>query len=1041
MPADACAIVAVAVLRAIIRVYQADYDGLLDGGLDAALKLLPDARGRNPELRDVAKRVTARVSAALAPEAGRLDEGERYAVEMAVAESIDGAKVTTDLLGEVGYDPSALVRRVEEHRPENSHLSELAQTAYRHAVRITCGVILDTLAGAPTFALGVARHNAQQFAEMRRAISCLIENGHSQSKAIENYRRAVRTHLGSIRLLGIPEHQSSAEQELSVAYITLSVRVGPDRTSPSPRRDFAMDMDGSRDRAEEGNAARALRADEAFAADPAARRFLLVGEAGAGKTTLLQWLAVRAAARAHEPPLDGWNSLLPFYIRLRDFKDADKPFPGAPEFPGLLTQHPDFGDTSKWVAEFLGRGLGLVLIDGLDELPEARRGEAIQWLDGLMRDFPDSRLVASSRPHAVDEDPLERFGFAPLALQRMDARSVLQFIEFWHKAMGGKREADMAVIAEAENRVRRAVQDHAAVRDLATNPLMCAMLCALNHERKAPLPKRRRQLYGECCDVLLERRELGKGVSRADYPGADFQDLDLPGLRLLCSSLAYLMQANMDLQVHRERAEKDLGRCQSCPKGHEGSTLRLLVERCAVLRPVGADSLEFSHRALQDYLAAVALADKQEVNHLIEEGGNEFWRECIILSAGQLGQKDRGELISGLLKSRVRSVRLLAAECVETCDDSLTEDMRSSVVRALRRLAPPKGVPEVRAFAAVGEDAVDLLRRREEAPPESRAACVDALARIGGPKALDAVASYALDEHSHVEAALSVAWDGFDRRQYAETVFGQMVEAQRTLRLDEPSSLDGLQALPKLTGLSVMTSGIMDLAPVSALPDLRNLRVVCLSGVPSFQPLSACTSLRTLTLSLDREPAMALGDVLGHCPSVEHLVLMGRWDATGSVLGSGELRRLSIGGAAVEWPTAEDLTGCRVTWIDLILTTIPLHLLPAFPSLECLLIDGCKPDVADLEFLAGLRSLRRLQLAHMQRLSDLSDIAEMTGLQGLILVDCPLATDLSPLAAVPGLKLIELVDMPSDVRIPDALRDRVRRESSPDVGEPEGPLR
>ncbi|CAM5708697.1 hypothetical protein SFUMM280S_01003 [Streptomyces fumanus] len=162
-------------------------------------------------------------------------------------------------------------------------------------------------------------------------------------------------------------------------------------------------------------------------------RALLRGEAGAGKTTLVWWLAAHAANATLNENLAELNGLVPFVIPLREVHARGGKFPAPPDLLSagrVLTDSPPAG----WVRRVLEAGRGLLLVDGLDEVPESRREEARRWLAVLLDRYPRTRCLATVRPNAVEKDWLAPDGFTELTLRPMSDEDIRAFVEAWHAA-------------------------------------------------------------------------------------------------------------------------------------------------------------------------------------------------------------------------------------------------------------------------------------------------------------------------------------------------------------------------------------------------------------------------------------------------------------------------------------------------------------------------------------------------------------------------------------------------------------------------------
>src|SRR5262249_22128299 len=154
-------------------------------------------------------------------------------------------------------------------------------------------------------------------------------------------------------------------------------------------------------------------------------RLLIDGRAGGGKTTILQWIAVRAARRDFTGPAATLNGHVPFFIRLREY--AGQPLPQPEQFLDKVAPllAPEGGE---WPGRQLSGGGAIILVDGIDEVREAQRGDVIQWLRALTDFSPQSGYVVTTRPGAMADGALAEAGFAQAVLEPMSPPLVRTFV-------------------------------------------------------------------------------------------------------------------------------------------------------------------------------------------------------------------------------------------------------------------------------------------------------------------------------------------------------------------------------------------------------------------------------------------------------------------------------------------------------------------------------------------------------------------------------------------------------------------------------------
>ncbi|MBB0245073.1 NACHT domain-containing protein, partial [Streptomyces alkaliphilus] len=243
------------------------------------------------------------------------------------------------------------------------------------------------------------------------------------------------------------------EWPLDAAYVPLEVttpETGPDSADPTAPAG-AGGSGGSVD-----PSGLVLRAEDALAGR---ERVLLRGVAGSGKSTLVQWLAVTAARthlgppRDHPPGLDHLVGRVPFVLPLRRVGVDGRP-PTPDRFAHAVGSPLAAAQPDGWADRVLTAGRALLLVDGVDEVPERDRETVRRWIRDLMAADPGNPWVVTARPSAVREDWLaDRVaarGFAELSLAPMSRTDIELFVTRWHRA------------ADADPGMRRRVTDTAA---------------------------------------------------------------------------------------------------------------------------------------------------------------------------------------------------------------------------------------------------------------------------------------------------------------------------------------------------------------------------------------------------------------------------------------------------------------------------------------------------------------------------------------------------------------------------------------------------
>ncbi|WP_432107782.1 NACHT domain-containing protein [Streptomyces sp. AA1529] len=516
----------------------------------------------------------------------------------------------------------------------------------------------------------------------------------------------------------------------------------------------------------------ARRVDALLTAD---HRVLLRGVAGSGKTTLAQWLAVSAAQQGQpEGALKELSGLVPFVLPLRSLTRAAAPLPLPHDFLPAVGCPLASAQPTAWADRVLATGRGLLLVDGVDEVPEPERERTRQWLRGLVTAYPDNRFVVTARPSAVRDGWLQAEDFTELSLAPMAPRDVARFIARWHAAAQAEPGLGEALLD--------AVRTNQDLARLATNPLMSGLICALHRERRGHLPRGRKALYDAALSMLLERRDRERDVTARGGI-----DLDEESMRELLQKLAYWLIRNGHAEMEHADARDILRRALTLmPRVDEqasaGNLLRFLLERSGLLREPTPGTVDFMHRTFQDYLGAAEAVEERDIDLLVSHAHLDQWEDVLRMAVAHARADERATLLRGLvargdaeLTHRAR-LHLLATACLEHATQ-LDPKVRDEVEQRATALIPPRSVMEAELLVEVGPVVLPLLPGLEGLTDEEAHAVALTAARIGGDAALPLLTRYCENLRPRVAGPLAGNWHRFDTAEYGERVIRPVIES------------------------------------------------------------------------------------------------------------------------------------------------------------------------------------------------------------------------------------------------------------------------
>ncbi|WP_063736725.1 NACHT domain-containing protein [Streptomyces sp. RTd22] len=868
----------------------------------------------------------------------------------------------------VGLGHQALARMLIDKtlaQGNKMFLSQAGTILYQRLLDTACLHILHFFTQRSTFVARTLVEQSGQLTELITKIDILIERLPSQSAQDATFERryadyTIKKH-GTLTIVGIDLSHSEATWPLDAAYLSLEA-VSQDDPLPG--------LDGA--------PLTALPADRALSGH---ERVLLRGVAGSGKTTLVQWLAVSAARQ--EPPrgLEQLIGRVPFVLPLRTIARQDA-LPSPARFLASVHCPLDAAQPTGWADRVLTAGRGLLLIDGIDEIPERDRERTRAWLADLLLAYPGNLWLVTSRPSAVADDWLAAQDFSEFALSPMSRDDMAAFIDRWHDAarVGCRTEDERTALATYQSALHTAVRTKQDLSRLATNPLMCGLVCALHRARRGYLPPGRKALYDAALSMLLTRRDTERHV----YAPGDIQLDEEPQIQLL-QRLAYYLIRNGEAELDRERAEAIVAEAlPSVPAvrelGDAPTILSHLLLRSGLLREPSVGTVEFVHRTFQDYLGAKAAVEAWDVGLLVNNAHDSQWEDVFRMSVAHARPRERVELLTKLLErgsahGEPARLHLLAMACLEHAAD-LDPQVRDEVKRRADAFIPPRSSSAARDLANVGPLVLPLLPGPEGLSDTEAEACVITASVVGTDAAIPYLGQFCAHPSLPVRAQLASSWHRFDTARYFTEVISQLapgglyfvaesVEHLRLLQDTGPRPMlllrgdfteDELRTELDPTHLGYLRLDDNDtLSDLSCLRHLAQLRVLTLTGCPDVGDVSplADLSLQTLDLASRQNLPYFLG--LEQLSTLDHL---------------------RIGYEAPDtWPSVERLPQLtRLTLVPYFRHPVLSSVADRVPGLRHLRIEVQTPGSHPIE-LAPLRALGRLETVTLRGIHAVDDDA------------------------------------------------------------------
>ncbi|WP_224361563.1 phosphorylase family protein [Hyalangium versicolor] len=346
------------------------------------------------------------------------------------------------------------------------------------------------------------------------------------------------------------------------------------------------------------------------------RRFVIIGDPGAGKSVLtrLALLACAEGDAGHRArvllvddrydPNEGQaimslRGLLPVRLTLGTMGSSLAQKERALEEcirQELLKQHASPALVAG-LGALLMKGRIFLILDGLDEVPDRQRGRVVDAVTELAREYPEVRILATSRPTGY-APRIPGLGYTRLA--PLHERQQHTLVSRLHHLVETRRRGDEQDVERARRRTSallRAIQERDEWQEVTSNPLMLT-LCTLTSAYPEGLPKHRVFLYENFMRTLL-----------VEWRPGEAQEADEQLLKVWTSVSSTLIQQEQRGGVMEGYLLGLLG--DALAEGKPATSvepetaLRFAIERGLVTRQ--EETISFWHSTFGEYLAARAL--------------------------------------------------------------------------------------------------------------------------------------------------------------------------------------------------------------------------------------------------------------------------------------------------------------------------------------------------------------------------------------------------------------------------------------------------
>lgn len=469
------------------------------------------------------------------------------------------------------------------------------------------------------------------------------------------------------------------------------------------------------------------------------------GEAGSGKTTFLQWVAVCAAKNEYEK-IENIENTIPIVISLRN---TEWPI-SLQNVVNKITAIYGSNCPDGWILELLRKNRAILLFDGLDEISRTKREETYNFIEDIITQYPRIKILLTSRNSVNDSINCENI---ECEIIPMTMENIKKFISYWHTSVLRK---DAVVqdeeIERLQNNLKQKIVENPSLKVLARNPLLCAMICALNFINNERMPENKMELYEKCCEMLMDARDAQRSIDDSIYKNVP--KFDYTKKRKILEEIAYWMMnggvssdSRSNVEGYLEHLIKDINIL--IDKNREYSAKEILdffVERSGIIREPEKGVIDFIHKTFMEFLAVKTICRNCNWNVLVREACNVNWKETIIMCFREMG-KENAEYVLKQLLNKGRNLKddryfliasLGAANAVFISDNVIKEEIDSKI----KEMIPPHDIQKIYDLKNAGTYILPFLKDSKEYSWSEKSNCLFLLRLLETEEAIPVALSY-----------------------------------------------------------------------------------------------------------------------------------------------------------------------------------------------------------------------------------------------------------------------------------------------------------
>ena len=362
---------------------------------------------------------------------------------------------------------------------------------------------------------------------------------------------------------------------------------------------------------------------------------MVLGGPGVGKSTFLRKVGLEAL-KGKEGNFA--YECTPVFLELKKFTEdlVDIKVLIAKEFEICGYPYP-----AEMTEMALKLGILLILLDGLDEVPDANVDNVVHKVQDFVNQYRQNRFIISSR-RAMNIGASTQFTNVEVA--DFDDSQIKRYIYNWFTSMSNlsTRQHDGEIRTADLCWGTLNAWEHQVTKELVRNPLLLTFLC-LVYGKTHNFPQNRATLYEKALNIFLEKWPDEKHVSRDSSVSQYLNIWDEE--RLLSEIAAKNFEKDRLFFKEKELVDQIQEFCERNSITLSRVDARKVLESITVEQGFFVERLNgvysFLHLTFQEYLTANYFVSTQSIQRLVTDHLHDRrWREVFLFTAELVPEAD-----------------------------------------------------------------------------------------------------------------------------------------------------------------------------------------------------------------------------------------------------------------------------------------------------------------------------------------------------------------------------------------------------------------